>query len=644
MCPSYWAAKRILSTLILWIPICGCNLLLSLPTQLPCNGSPQRANIGMEPKRKLKRGLKKVRTGCITCKYVPDPPIPRETELTIDRIRKIKCDEQKPHCFRCTSTGRKCDGYQSETVPSQPGRLLHNISLVLPGSPKERRAFEFFRNCTAPEFFGYFPDEFWQRNVLQASLSHSALWHGIVALGSLHEGYKTALQLGAKLITGPDYFALRQHTKALSNLSKTLSGGSQQAHLALMSCIVFSCFDSLTGDIDSAIMHYRSGLEILRSATSVDIDSYCRIFRRLGLQTTFFLDSSKEEKKLDFWEMAIPDPCNDLPNFTSICQARYSFDSIVGFILYFLQTFPTPKEEEVERTPKAEDVWSSEFLRLYSDHEQLIKHRKNSLAFHIPGMSKLDHQSPKDALLVYAKRRMEWAISQHHFLSMLQAWSRKLDAFLLDSNLNIYNRDLQAAAMLKIHWLVCTITIEGTITPTKFSTLDFTAKFQKIATLCQSIVAAENAAKPPQFSMEYGIIGPLYFTALNCNDPGIRRQVLEVLSTPRREGMWDSQVIAYILDRIEWGRVPSLNRNSSSTPQPVVITAEMSNRPLREVIETARSEMRMLGVYEPKMRTDTIGTKSKPEFIKWETLVSLEPNIERPYTLQFNSESQPSHQ
>jgi hypothetical protein len=594
----------------------------------------------MEPKRKLTPGLKKVRTGCITCRHVPDPPIPHETELTIDRIRRIKCDEQKPHCFRCTSTGRKCDGYQSETVPSLP----HNISLVLPGPTKERRAFEFFRNCTAPEFFGYFPDEFWQRNVLQASLSYSALWHGIVALGSLHEGYKAALQLGAKLILSPDIFALRQHTKALSNLRKTLSGGSQQTHLALMSCIVFSCFDSLTSDIDSAITHYRSGLEILRSATSVDIHSYCRIFRRLGLQTSFFLDSSKEEGKLDFWEMAISDPCNDLPNFTSICQARYSYDSIVGFILYFLHTFPTPKQEEVERTPKTEDVWSSEFLRLYSDHEQLIEHRKNSLTFNVPGMSKLDHQSPKDALLAYAKSSMQWAMSQHHFLSMLQTWSRKLDAFLLDSNLNLPNRDLQAAALLKVHWLVCTTIIEGIITPTKFSTPDFTAKFQKIVTLCKSIVAAENAAKPPQFSMEYGIIGPLYFAALNCNDPGIRRQVLGVLSTPRREGMWDSQVIAYILDRIERERVPSLNRNDSLTPQPGGITAEMSNRPLRDVIETARNEMRMLGGYQPKMRTDMIGAEAKPEFIKWETLVSLEPNIEIPYTLQFNSESQPSRQ
>src|SRR3569833_880855 len=29
------------------------------------------------------------------------------------RIRKVKCDETKPFCHRCVSTGRACDGYES---------------------------------------------------------------------------------------------------------------------------------------------------------------------------------------------------------------------------------------------------------------------------------------------------------------------------------------------------------------------------------------------------------------------------------------------------------------------------------------------------------------------------------------------------
>jgi hypothetical protein len=33
------------------------------------------------------------------------------TENMSSRTRKIKCDECKPHCTRCSSTGRRCNGY-----------------------------------------------------------------------------------------------------------------------------------------------------------------------------------------------------------------------------------------------------------------------------------------------------------------------------------------------------------------------------------------------------------------------------------------------------------------------------------------------------------------------------------------------------
>lgn len=33
----------------------------------------------------------------------------------LHRIRRVKCDEEKPACVRCTSTGRTCDGYEMDT-------------------------------------------------------------------------------------------------------------------------------------------------------------------------------------------------------------------------------------------------------------------------------------------------------------------------------------------------------------------------------------------------------------------------------------------------------------------------------------------------------------------------------------------------
>ncbi|TEY71535.1 hypothetical protein BOTCAL_0091g00200 [Botryotinia calthae] len=36
----------------------------------------------------------------------------------IATVRRVKCDEGRPSCQRCISTGRKCDGYEKESSDS----------------------------------------------------------------------------------------------------------------------------------------------------------------------------------------------------------------------------------------------------------------------------------------------------------------------------------------------------------------------------------------------------------------------------------------------------------------------------------------------------------------------------------------------
>jgi len=69
--------------------------------------------------------------------------------------------------------------------------------------------------------------------------------------------------------------------------SETLSKERGQFEMALMSCILFVCFDNLTGKFDSAITHLHSGLEILQSYRSLDALFY-GIFVRLGLTSYVF--------------------------------------------------------------------------------------------------------------------------------------------------------------------------------------------------------------------------------------------------------------------------------------------------------------------------------------------------------------------
>lgn len=65
--------------------------------------------------RRTRKVHNKVRTGCQTCK-----------------IRRKKCDETKPACLRCTTTGRNCDGYALLPSPPTQPAFAPPVSVVAP--------------------------------------------------------------------------------------------------------------------------------------------------------------------------------------------------------------------------------------------------------------------------------------------------------------------------------------------------------------------------------------------------------------------------------------------------------------------------------------------------------------------------------
>jgi hypothetical protein len=93
------------------------------------------------------------------------------------RIRKVKCDEARPSCIRCTSTGRKCDGYAG-----QPYATALSAGVKLHVSVSEYRALDFFCRRVAAAIAGTLdPEAFWTRTVHQASQNEPAVRHAVVA-------------------------------------------------------------------------------------------------------------------------------------------------------------------------------------------------------------------------------------------------------------------------------------------------------------------------------------------------------------------------------------------------------------------------------------------------------------------------------
>lgn len=169
----------------------------------------------------------------------------------------MKCDEAKPCCRKCTSTGRKCDGYpelDASIVPSistSPQGTLARLAPSVPPleflqSERERHAFHFFRVTTASQLSGFCGDGFWDNLILRASHHQAAIRHAVIALGSLHERFITHNGLVSRCdpLLYLDEFAIQQYSLAIKFLFEQFSRQDKPAvDVCLVTCVLFACFE-----------------------------------------------------------------------------------------------------------------------------------------------------------------------------------------------------------------------------------------------------------------------------------------------------------------------------------------------------------------------------------------------------------------
>ncbi|KAI8716456.1 hypothetical protein NCS52_00939500 [Fusarium sp. LHS14.1] len=177
--------------------------------------------------RRQRRFALKVRTGCITC-----------------RIRKIKCDEAKPSCHHCTSTGRKCDGY------IMPGAALHKPQLSLaqpvPGKlPEERQALYMFRTKIAMSIASSLDLGFWTDDLLRMAEAYTTVQHAVAALATAYCS------------------SIFYENGALQRCLSTPKLTRNHQDIILMVNIVFICICAVQGLQNEACLHLRNGLSLL---------------------------------------------------------------------------------------------------------------------------------------------------------------------------------------------------------------------------------------------------------------------------------------------------------------------------------------------------------------------------------------------
>ena len=473
-----------------------------------------------------KRAYKpKTRSGCKTCK-----------------IRRVKCDEAKPYCDRCLKYGYQCDGFDrnphQQLVSNRPLApcLVEGLKsapillspLVAPGlslqSQAEYQYFRTFQTETVAQLTGPFDSPLWERIVLQECSEQGFARDAVLAIAALH------LSLGCSVKpcrrkTGHHVYAFSQFGKALHGMKQAMSAGGTGIRTALIGCLLVFCFESLQGNMDSAISHARSGYKLLdqrqiipRSKRMPDLieDDLVHAFSRLDLQVMTVVN--RKPADLHQCQNEHGAPCLEaMPSvFTTFTEAHRYWSLTMRKTAKFIHKAVTAATSK-----------SSPFSQSLPETDN-----SSRVAFG----SSIQTPFPQDVIPQPLRQEQSKCAAELH------RWQEAFRPFRYPPNSAIK----PAAISLYSHCLTTQILLASLLHTTECAIDIFLPEFKSIVSLARSFLKQDPPpARQPAFSIDFGILTGLYIVCIMCRDRNTRRDAISILRThPRREGLWDSSLIA----------------------------------------------------------------------------------------------------
>ncbi|KAL4750661.1 hypothetical protein BDW72DRAFT_213283 [Aspergillus terricola var. indicus] len=453
----------------------------------------------------------RTRSGCRTCK-----------------VRRVKCDEQRPSCRQCLDTGRACDGYGIWGQPKS-SRLLPSpvYSLqALPGlAEEERRCLDRFRVLLTDRLTRPFGSHFWSSLVLQLSLSEPAVLHASIALTSAYESFAPAQIRADVAMVAPTPFLLRQYNYAIRALlanEALKSAGSLR--VAAVSCILFICLEILRGDLDAMEVHFAAGIKLLhqlqhqghRLATTTDTvlvkhdperldDHLIDVFARLNLQ--FLMLGHGPQQKEAFVPSFRYGRASHLPRrFSAVNEARQALNPMLLSAIHLVK--------QVERLTRSTDA----------------------------------HPPPPRAVMLEKQKALQAAIVD---------WIASYDNSIQSAFASVARQERLALLMLRTYADVAAVLLSTCFTIKETAYDAHLPIFESIIQRYSDVhsndyhLLSDTCEPDATFMIDTGLFSPLYFTALKCRNHATRHQALSILRQyVHMEGPWTGPMLARVAGHV----------------------------------------------------------------------------------------------
>ena len=412
--------------------------------------------------------------------------------------------------LRCTSTGRLCDGYVTNSqslIQVKPVNILPKAILTtITGSSKDEVHLDFFSKVTAPKIAGFYDDlDFWKSTVVQLGHKEPAIRLAIQAVTGLHAEVE---KLEGNRVKEVDPLILKNYNDAIHHL---VQGSKDPLYVKAVVVALFVCIEFLTGNEEAAAIHINGGLKLLedwrnRSMVSSPSDSSSSTGSPKSASNTNSENDLMDELTATFSRLAVHSKVFGKRMFQlqwsaedDSSQQQYHFDSITrarneGFIIL------------------------SEAIGFVS--------RATPVSYSSEG-------APE-----------KWTVEQRFLVGRIVAWRRAYKDFARRNQMTMTQMQIRGGNMISCLILCGYVWCNTCLSPYEEDYDRYTEEFQEVIDLARSIIDIPEeylCANIGRFQLDMGLVPSLHLVGARCRVPSIRKAAMDMLSTHHwREGLFDS--------------------------------------------------------------------------------------------------------
>ncbi|KAH7156592.1 hypothetical protein EDB81DRAFT_787465 [Dactylonectria macrodidyma] len=490
----------------------------------------------------------------------------KPTKWTRAKAPRVRTGCEKPTCRRCTKDGHVCDGYEvvfgrkpksktketktKDLPPRNEQLVLRNRQPVTQVSLCPGLAFDVSRLPTEIDLFHHFrtstiqdlasaltPIDFWHIHALPLGHAVEPIKYALCALGGAHRHFKTRAlgnSTGGLHRFGLEEISIQQYNRAIQHIkSFTRTSSRQNLEVILTCCVIFICIENLLGRYSESLRHLQAGCALLSTVRKLSIpdspglrisvqqdeetgnytffDDIAAMLSRLGQDMSMYVGNDVIPE-LYFYAApptGFPDPARPFDSSSSAARLLFNIETEYSARLYIA-------EREWLRSPEYD---GREIPPYWDDDTKLPEDDK----FQVLALEKVyDDWSVRFDLYKNHADRQTMTKQELHQMSMLSIGQALWSGFTtMKSTDEEIDRD------------VC----------------------ERVLQRVEELIRSDHFEQQPVFSFDANVIPALTFVCTSCNDFEIQWKCVRMLrSIWRREGIWDSQEMADILESMVMAR------------------------------------------------------------------------------------------